>query len=116
LLYCIGTEREFPMLTGKFPDRVLTEVLRGVVILDAEYGENRDYKNEGGYSILIDSQDDLEQLRQIIDYNKYLCEWATIIGKDTGFLSALFIINDDFTILAYMPTAIAPDSILREVD
>ena len=116
MLYRIGTEHEFPILANKLPERVLTEILRGIVILDAEYGADRDYLLEGGYSLIVESAEDISQIKKIINYDTHPCEWATRIGRDTGYLSALYLLNDDFSIMVYIPIAIAPDTILRDLE
>ena len=104
------------MVASRLPEHVVTELFQGVMVLDAEYGEDRDYFSCGGYSLIAETADDVTQLKQIIDYDTHPCEWATRIGKDTGYLSALYLLNDDFGIMVYMPTAIAPDAILRDLE
>lgn len=116
MLYRIGTKKDLPMVEHRIPERVFTEVARGIFILDAEYGTNRDPLRSGGYALIVETVDDITELREIIDYEFHPCEWATRIGKDTGYLSALYLLNDDFAIMVYMPTAIAPDAILRDLE
>lgn len=116
MLYRIGTKKELPMVANKLPERVYTELLRGIVILDAEYGEDRNYLLTGGYSLIVETADDLPRLKVSIDYEAHLCEWATRIGRETGYISALYIINDDFSIMVYMPQSAAPDIILNELE
>ena len=116
MLYRIGTKRELPIVANKLPERVYTELLRSIAILDAEYGEHRNYLLSGGYSLIAETIDDLSRLKATIDYESRLCEWATRIGKDTDYISALYILNDDFSIMLYMPRYIAPDIILKELE
>lgn len=116
MLYRIGTKKELPMVANSLPERVYAELLRGTAILDAEYGEERNYLLTGGYSLIAQTADDLPRLKASIDYEARLCEWATKIGRDTGYISALYIINDDFSIMVYMPQSIAPDTILNELE
>ena len=115
MLYRIGTEKEIPLLSSHFPDRVIEEVLAGAVVRDSEYGADRDYTNIGGYSIIIETSEDIPQLKAILDYEHHPCEWATRIGN-TGYVSALFILNDDYTIDVFMPLAIAPEAIIKELE
>ena len=115
LLYRIGSEKEIPLLSSRFPDRVIEEVLAGAVVRDSEYGADRDYLEIGGYSILLVTLEDIQQLKSILDYDAHPCEWATHIGS-TGYVSALYILNDDYTIDVYMPLAIAPKAILKELE
>ena len=116
MLYRVGTTKELPMIRSHLPESVYEEVLCGVAILDCEYGADRNYLLSGGYSLIAQTKDDLLMVKKTIDYDAHCCEWATTIGKDTGYISALYIINDDFSIVIYMPKSIAPDIILTELE
>lgn len=116
MLYRVGTTAELPILRDSLPERVYTEVLRGVAILDCEYGSNRNYLESGGYSAVAETEEDILEFKNIVDYDKRLPEWATVIGKDTGFISALFLLNDDFSVMLYTLRTIAPNAILNELE
>ena len=115
MLYTIGTANELSLLPVHLPEELRTEILTGLVILDAEYGESRNYYESGGYSAIAENIEDIPGLKCIIDYEKHPCEWATIIGR-TGFVSALYILNNDFSIMVYLPQAIAPTAIINELE
>ena len=115
MLYRIGTTKEIPTLPSQLPERVRTEIFQGLVVLDCEYGQDRDYLSSGGYSLIAEISEDIPKLKEIIDYGTHPCEWATRIGN-TGYISALFILNNDFSIMVYMPRAIAPAAILNELE
>ena len=70
------------MVASRIPERVYTELLRGTAILDAEYGEDRNYLLTGGYSLIAETADDLRRVKAAVDYEAHPCEWATVIGKD----------------------------------
>lgn len=115
MLYQIGTQRELPLLPSGLPQAVITEILQGLIVLDAEYGVDRNYLESGGYSLLVETKEDILKLRDIINYEKHPCEWATRIGN-TGYISALYILNDDFSIMVYLPLAIAPHAIILDLE
>lgn len=115
MLYCVGTAQETTTIQSLFPGKVVEEVLTGAVVRDAEYGCNRDYKKIGGYSLLAETKKDIQRFKDIINYETHPCEWATRIGS-TGYVSALYILNDDFTIDIFMPLAIAPEAILKDLE
>ena len=115
MLYTIGTAHELSLLPYHLPEELVTEVLTGLVVLDAEYGESRNYYESGGYSVIAETIEDIPGLKAIIDYEKHPCEWATKIGR-TGYISALFILNNSFSIMAYLPQAIAPTAISNELE
>ena len=115
MLYRIGTTKEISMLPCSLPENVLTEIFQGLVVLDAEYGEVRNYLESGGYTLVAEVSKDIPLLKEIINYDTHPCEWATRIGN-TGFASALFILNNDFSIMVYLPIAIPPQSIIKELE
>ena len=84
-------------------------------MLDAEYGTNRNYRESGGFSLIAETREDLPALNEIINTNIHAPEWATHIGK-TGFVSALYIMNDDFSIMVYLPEKIAAVPIKLELE
>ena len=115
MLYYIGTTKEVSMLEGHLPRQLIGEICRGIVVLDAEYGEERDYFKEGGYSLIVETAEDLQQAREHFDPDQHLCEWATRIGY-TNYASALYILDNEFTIMLYLPIAIANNDILENLE
>ena len=114
MIYRIGTEAEITSLYGQIPGRVITEVLQGVIVLDAEYGANRDYLTTGGYSLIADTAEDAGLAIVSIGKN-HPCEWVTRIGT-SGWLSALYVLNNDFSIVLYAPESAMPIAILNELE
>ena len=106
MVYFIGTTKEVSKLEGHLPRCLVDEVCRGVVVLDAEMGEDRDYFTEGGYSLIVQTAEDLQLVKERFDPTQNLCEWATRIS-DTGYVSALYILNNEFTLLLYLPLELA---------
>ncbi len=115
MLYRIGHKKDVYHCGCKFPRRALQEVYTGLMILDEEYGYDRNWENVGGYSILAETTEDVEAIKQYIDFEKHPPEWVTRISF-TGILSALFIVNNDFSIMVYIPQKVAPQSLLSELE
>ena len=115
MLYKVGTRKELTTYPCRLPCQVYSEIFVGLVVLDCEYGSDRNYYESGGYSIILENSDDVSELTKIIDINTHLCEWTTAIGN-TGYLSSLYVMNDDFSIIVYMPKNIAPTAILNELE
>lgn len=115
MLYRVGTKKELSTIGSKLPNRVFTEVFRGIVVLDAEYGADRDSLQVGGFSLIAENSEDVSQIKNYVDYDRHPPEWATKISN-TGYTSALFIMNNDFSIMVYLPEALAPDAIKKELE
>lgn len=110
-MHVIKTTAEAWQLTGEVPEEVLTELIRGAAVLEAEYGDGE----AGGYAIVIQSDADMEEAKELLDYSTMICEWATRLG-DSGYLSALYILDNEFSVVLYMPISLTPDNILLELE
>ena len=114
MLYRIGTVKEIRNLRNKLPLEVIGQLFVCTVILDDAYGEDRDYLQSGGYSLIAENADDLSGIRAIIDFDTHPCEWADPLDGD--YLSALYLLNDDYSIVVFMPIGIAPPALRKELE
>ena len=115
MLYRVGTKKELCTSGCELPERVYTEVFQGLVVLDAEYGTERDSLFVGGFSLIAEERADVSAIKNYVDYDEHPPEWVTRISK-TGYISALYIMNNSFSIVLYMPESIAPKSIISELE
>ena len=115
LYCCLGTTRECSALYGYLPQTVIGEVVRGICVLQAEFGEDRNYLEVGGYSLIADTPDDLSRAREIFDDRKHFCEWSTKLG-DSGFCSALYLLSNEFSVMLYIPISLANEDILQNME
>ena len=112
---CLGTTSECSALYGYLPQTVIGEVVRGICVLQAEFGEDRNYLEVGGYSLIADTPDDLSRAREIFDDRKHFCEWSTKLG-DSGFCSALYLLTNEFSVMLYIPINLANEDILENME
>ena len=113
MLYRVGTAQDISSLPLSLPENVYEELLRCTLILDREYGDNRDYLQSGGYSLIAENKDDLLSAKKIIDYDCHYPEW---VDKLDGYVAALFLMNDDYSIVLFSPQTITPQVILDEME
>ena len=114
MLYRIGTVKEIDAIEDKFPREIVNKLYHCTSVLDEAYGADRDYLQSGGYSLLAENEQDLVGIKPIIDFDTHPCEWADPIGKEH--LSALYLLNDNFSIVVFMPINIAPPELLSELE
>lgn len=115
MLYRIGTVEELQKVS--LPEVVHREILRCTEILDKEYGPSRDYLESGGYTFFAESKEDVEKIREIIDFERHPCEWADwLFSLEQLYVSALFLMNDDFSIVVIMPLEATPLVIQKELE
>ena len=115
MLYIVGTKREANELRPRLPRPVFDKLLQDVTGLDHEYGETRDYHKYGGCSLVAETLEDIQKITAYIDFNRLPCEWVKKIKSDIDYLGALYLINNDYSVMTYMPVSIAPDAILQEL-
>lgn len=116
MLYRIGTQKEILSLRSKLPECAIGELLRCTAVLDAEYGAERDNLKSGGYTLIAETAEDVQTIKNTIDYDIHPCEWAEIIGKNNEYISALYLLNDDFSVVVLLPSAVAPEAVRKELE
>lgn len=112
---CLGITDECTQLEGKIPMRVMGEIVRGLAVLEAEYGTDRNYLESGGYSLIADTESDLNHARELFDDREHSCEWATKLGE-SGFCSALYLLTNEFSVMLYIPITLANTDILENME
>ena len=113
MVYTIGTTREIPSLPCALPQSVRKELLRCTAVLDQEYGEDRNYRQTGGYSVIVETVEDVSSIRPTLDIDTHFPEW---VDRYDSYAAALYVLNDDFSVVLFVPLAIAPKTILNELE
>ena len=113
MIYTIGTAREIPSLPCTLPRSVRKELLRCTAALDREYWEGRDYHQTGGYSVIVETMEDISNIRPTLNLDAHFPEW---VDKVDRYAAALYLLNDDFSVVLFVPLAIAPKTILNELE
>ncbi|MBZ9692373.1 hypothetical protein [Clostridium sp. M14] len=90
-------------LKVKYPKEMLKEVEGIIVLLDENYGANRDVdKDLGGYIVLLESKEDVAEIKAN-SIKGLLPEYIDIIKSDDGvdYYSSLFLLSDDYSIVVF---------------
>ena len=86
---------------SNYPIEVIKSVSEIVKILSENYGENRDVdKNLGGYILVVESQDDVKELKSDI-LKGILTEYTDeiICSEGVNYTSSLFLLSSDFSVV-----------------
>jgi len=113
MLYTIGTEKELPTVENKLPRAVFWELFRSTVLLDYAYNSSRDYFSSGGYSLIAETKEDVAEIGKRINFETHPCEWVDLVEDYTV---SLFLMNDDFSIVLFIPLAITPEILRQELE
>ena len=112
MIYIVGNAKQAIKARTMLPKDVSEELISTSIALDRAYGAERNCLEVGGYSVIIDDTGDLLMLSSIVDYNSHPAEETKKVG---GYIIAVYIFNNDYSIALFVPTAIAPDSILNDL-
>lgn len=63
---------------------------------------------------VIDSESDLKEVKSIIDFETHFPE-EVLLFSSCNYLAALFVMNDDFSIMVWLPVSLAPKNFLDEI-
>ena len=114
MLWRIGTVEDALALDGIVPDDVHNDIVRGLAILDDEYGSQRNYLSDGGYTLIADTKEDVLMALKVVGEDRP-CEWVIRLGK-SGYTSSLFLLGDDFGIVLYAPESALPAALLNQME
>lgn len=67
-----------------------------------------------GIALIAEDMEDICEARRFVDFERHPAEWVNCL--DDGFLSALFVMNNSFTITLLLPKNIAPEAITKEME
>lgn len=113
----IGTVTELKRAKSKLPSEIYKETLRIVVMLDENFGSERDVENDdGGYVAIVETIEDLNNFaKQCVELDSPTLEYVEPLGSD--YINAFYLYNEyTFGITLLMPIAIAPVTLIKELD
>ena len=112
MTYKVKTMDDVVSLPCQLPLAVRDELVRSTAILDYEYGTFR-ADADGGYSLIVQTAADLDEVKAHIDYDQHPPEW---VNKFDSYVAAMYLMTNDFSITLFMPLSVAPHSILNELE
>lgn len=114
MVYKLITSNDRKRLPRVLPAEVMEEILTGLTMLDESYGDNRGMEDDGGYILLAENIEDMEEVRNYIDYDAYPCEYIRTIGSD--YISAVYILNNECAVNVICPLSAAPQVLRAELE
>ena len=89
-------------LKEKYSKEMLKEAEEIIRLLDENYSENRQLEDMGGYIALLESKEDVAEIKAN-SIKGLLSEYTDIIKSDDGidYYSSLFILSDDYSIVVF---------------
>lgn len=105
-------------------DKLLKEVQENIegilLILDEEYGADRDqYKDNGGYVIVVEDESDFQIIKEKahINVDDVIVEYVDKLecSNEKIYTSSLILCNNDYSISLVIPFEMTPKNILNQM-
>lgn len=112
MIYKIGSVEDMQSIVFE-NDTVKQIVYHHARVLTSEYGADRNIDtDDGGYILYATTGTPLEEIKALFDYTKNLVEYVDVQNE---VCSALFILNNDFTVVIITTISDTPPEILKEI-
>lgn len=96
-------KKQLEELKQKYSKEVIEEAEEIILLLDYNYGTNRDVDKElGGYITILESKEEVAEIKAN-SIKGLLPEYTDIIKSDDGidYYSSLFLLSDDYSIVVF---------------
>jgi hypothetical protein len=97
------------------PKEAQDTILGILQILDSEYGKDRNFKDDGGYVIVVEKEADFEEIKRTayIDCEDVIPEYVDKILCSNGkaYTNSLILCNNDYAISLIIPMEITPQNL-----
>lgn len=116
-MYQLGTVAEYQSLHLPIPEEVKRKVSEIAIMLDEQFGANRDVKeDEGGFIFIALDEEDLSYFSgKYTELDSETLEYVVAVeAKNGNYLNAFYLYGYDYGISLFMPVSIAPEAIKRE--
>ncbi|MGV8980530.1 hypothetical protein [Clostridium sp.] len=97
------------------PAEVAARAFEIATILDDNYGDTRNgYHDLGGYVIVAEIAEDVETIKELIDFGYTLPEYVDLIACLNGesYTSSLMLLSSDYSINLLIPHSLTPKELL----
>lgn len=88
----------------------LSEEVYEKLVDDVKELENKSFD---GCSLILETKDDLSELKSMVDYTVHLSEEVLKLNE---YLWCLYLMNDEYSVNVLVPITIAPQEMLDEVE
>ncbi|AQR98215.1 hypothetical protein [Clostridium saccharoperbutylacetonicum] len=99
-----------------YPKEMIKEIEEIIIALDDNYGVNREIEDIGGYITVLESKEDVAEIKAN-SIKGLLPEYTDIIKSDDGidYYSSLFLLSDDYSIVVFSTKELHEILIEREL-
>ena len=104
---------------ANLPSEVATIVVEVATILDDNYGDTRDtVHNLGGYILIAESPEDVETIKELIDFQYTLPEYVELVQCESGerYTNSLMLLSSDYSISLIIPENLTPKVLLKYME
>lgn len=104
MVYKLGHLKDIDRLPFKLSGKLLDDLFEFLIVLDNEYGTDRDIdRDDGGYVLFCTLDTSEAEVREMFNYFNYTPEWIDEIAHQPTYCSALFMLREDYAVVLLAP-------------
>lgn len=114
----IAHKREVTTIPN-LPTEVAAIAVEIATILDENYGDTRNVEHDlGGYILIAESLEDVETIKEIIDFQYTSPEYVDLISceNDDSYTNSLMLLSSDYSISLIIPLSLTPKELLKYME
>ena len=109
MIYQLNHADEIETLPFAVTGKLLDDLFEFLVVLDNEYGADRDVgHDDGGYVLFCPSGTREEEIKTCLECYGVGPEWVIQIGNESQYLAALYMPRDEYSIVLIVAASDAP--------
>ena len=112
MVYKIGNLADLARLPS-VDDATMALLYHHARTLSAEYGENRNVNESGGFVLYVEPGTNINDLKAFFDISKHTVEYVNTYGS---LCEAYYLLNNDFAVVIVMSINDAPTEIRNEIE
>ena len=104
---------------SKLPSEVAAIVVEIATILDENYSKERNVDHDlGGYILISESPEDVETIKELIDFDYILPEYVDLISckNSDSYTNSLMLLSSDYSISLIIPLSLTPKELLKYIE
>lgn len=100
MVYKLAHEAEMSSLPFQVSGRLYDSLLEFLLVLDNEYGPDRDVEQDDGGFVLFCTPGTTDiEIQRYLDFNGLVSDWVTSISHDPDYCASAYFLRDDYVVV-----------------
>ena len=117
MVFKLAHEREIHSIPIPVEGKLYDDLFQFLIVLDSEYGEDRDVEHDdGGFVLFCTPGTEEEEVAAFFDCARYTPEWTIRIEHEPEYCATLYIPRDEYAVVLILASVDAPKEIIAAME